>query len=84
MLQDPDTVHAIVLACVCLHNILRVRCPGEENPLMDQEDVNHNLIPGAWREGVNMDDVLNTRGGNLVYLEAKQQSLNSKHNMLEQ
>ena len=79
MLQDPDTVHAIVLACVCLHNIMKVRYPGEENPLMDQEDVNHNLIPGAWREGVNMDDVQNTRGGNLDYLEAKQQRLYLKH-----
>lgn len=79
MNQKPDTVHVIVLACVCLHNIMRVRYPGDQNPLMDQEDDDHQVIPGAWRDGVNMDDVQIPRGGNLDTFDAKQQRLYLKH-----
>ena len=65
MNQKPDLVHVIVLACVCLHNIMRVRYPGDENLLIDQEDDDHQIILGAWRDGVNMDDVHIPRGSNL-------------------
>ena len=75
MNQKPDTVLVIVLACVCLHNIMRVRYPGDQNLLMDQEDDDHQVILGAWRDGVNMDDVQIPRGGNMDTFNAKQQRL---------
>jgi hypothetical protein len=79
MNQKPDTVHAIVLACVCLHNIMRLRYPGDQNLLMDKEDDDHQVILGAWRDGVNMDDMQIPRGGNVDTFDAKQQRLYLKH-----
>ena len=77
--QKPDTVHDIELACICLHNIMRVRYPGDQNLLMDQEDDDHQVILGNWRDGVNMDDMQMTRGGNVDTFDAKQQRLYLKH-----
>jgi hypothetical protein len=64
MKHEPKMVECIVLACVCLHNIMRVRYPHDQNILLDHEDNNHVVIPGAWRQGVNMDDMQHVRGGN--------------------
>ena len=60
--QKPTTVESIVLACVCLHNIIRIRYPQEQNGPIDDDGNNHNAIPGAWRQGANLDDV---RDGNM-------------------
>lgn len=79
MNQEPETVHVIVFACVCYHNIMRMRYPGDQNLLLDQEDERHQVIPGAWRDGVNMDDLQITRGGNMDTFDAKQQRLYMKH-----
>ena len=49
MRQKTKTVESIVLACVCLHNLMRLRYPGIQNAVLDQEDDQHNIIPGAWR-----------------------------------
>ena len=73
MNQKPDIVHGIVLACICLHNLMRVRYPGDQNLLMDQEDDDHQVILDDRRGGVNMDDVQMTRGGNVDTFDAKQQ-----------
>ncbi len=40
--QEPDVVCDIVLTCICLHNLMRIRYPGPQNAVMDQED--NNLI----------------------------------------
>ena len=56
MRQHPDIVTKIVLACCILHNLHRMRYRRE--PLLtDQEDADHNLIPGEWRQHGNMQDV---------------------------
>ena len=47
--QRPKTVTSIVLACICLHNLMRIRYPKQQNTEVDQEDQHHNIIPGAWR-----------------------------------
>ena len=77
--QKPTTVESIVLACVCLHNIMRIRYPHEQNGLIDDEDNNHNAIPGAWRQGANLDDMRDVRGGNMDNRAAKEQRLYLKH-----
>ena len=46
MLQSPETVTSIVLSCICLHNLLRLRNRNEHVSVADQEDNNHNIIPG--------------------------------------
>ena len=61
MLQLPDHVRVIVEACVCLHNIMRLRYPALQNVAMDRETEDHDFVPGQWRQNVNMDDV----GGDL-------------------
>nr|XP_015192141.1 PREDICTED: uncharacterized protein LOC102689759 [Lepisosteus oculatus] len=48
---EPDKVAKITLASVCLHNYLR-QCRSEAYmppALADQEDTEHQVIPGNWR-----------------------------------
>ena len=47
--QDLQNVNSIVLACICLHNIMGICYPGLQNALMDREE-DHQLVPGAWRQ----------------------------------
>jgi hypothetical protein len=72
-MQKPDTVHLIVEACVCLHNLMRMSYPTLQNAALDQEDANYNIIPGAWRAGANMQEVDQMRGPNRDSTAAKKQ-----------
>jgi hypothetical protein len=58
-MHDPDTVAVIVEACVVLHNLLRMRYPGLQNNVLDNENEDHQIVPGAWRENANMMEVEN-------------------------
>ena len=49
MRQEPDTVRLLVEAAVMLHNLLTKRYQALDVRMLDQEDAQHNLIPGAWR-----------------------------------
>ncbi|KAH3793825.1 hypothetical protein DPMN_147347 [Dreissena polymorpha] len=71
--QRPDTVESIVLACVCLHNIIKVGYPGDQNIHLDQEDDAHEVITVVWRNGFLMDSLQVPRGGNLATIRAKQE-----------
>ena len=62
MRQRPETVTTIVMACVVLHNLIRIRNP-RQMPDVDQDGPDHNIIPGGWR--VNnplLDGIDNIRG----------------------
>jgi hypothetical protein len=72
MRQNPATVSWIVLACICLHNMMRTRHPGEQPAMVDHYDANHNLVPGEWREGRQLDGLQHTRG-NRASIVAKAQ-----------
>ncbi len=50
MQQRPTVVTSIVLACVCLHNMLRELRPNENPAEVDHEDDYHNIVPGSWRQ----------------------------------
>ena len=50
MRQRPETVTSIVLACCCLHNLSRLWYPKLQKGLVDEEDANHEVHAGAWRE----------------------------------
>ena len=45
LLQKPETVTSIVMACVCLHNLMRIRYPTLQNYEVDQEE---NNKPSPW------------------------------------
>ena len=77
--QEPDTVTSIVLACICLHNLMRIRYPADQNALVDQEDAYRNIIPGTWRDGANLDDMHEARRGNFATRRSKEQLLYLKH-----
>ena len=42
--QDPETVKQMVMACVCLHNLMRIRYPGLQNEALDVELDDGNVI----------------------------------------
>jgi hypothetical protein len=77
--QEPHNVESIILACVCLHNIMRMRYSGDQNALLDREDENHQVIPGSWRDEVNLQDIEDVRDSNYPSKAAKQQRLYLKH-----
>ena len=37
--------------------------PGCQNAALDEEDENHQLIPGTWRHGADMQDMNSIVGG---------------------
>lgn len=49
MRQSPRVVKTMLHACVCLHNLMRLRNPAEQNRMLDREDENHQRVDGAWR-----------------------------------
>ena len=75
MLHEADTVRIIVKACVLLHNLMRTRYPVLQNKLVDTERANGDLVPGAWREGRNLEDTRPERigGNNRDFRKAKAQ-----------
>jgi len=73
MMQGPDTVRTIVEACVCLHNLMRLRYPALQNIQLDMEDDNHNLVPGLWRVDANMHELDRVVGPNRDTIAAKKQ-----------
>ena len=79
MSQNPETVTSIVLACCMLHNIMRLRHPGIYQGLADEEDDNHRVIPGQWRQGACLQDIEDVAGGNRDTQVAKRQRLYLKH-----
>lgn len=58
---------------------MRMRYPALQNAVLDQEDENHEVIPGFWRNGANLDDMEQIRGGNYSTTVAKKQRLYLKH-----
>jgi hypothetical protein len=72
MAQQPETVRLMVMACVCLHNLMRTRYPVGQNGLMDREDANHHWTKGIWREGEQLESMQTLRG-NVDTKTAKEQ-----------
>lgn len=71
MQHDPDTVRLIVTTCILLHNLMRTRYPTMQNHLVDRDDAQYNFIPGAWREGRQMEDCINVTGPNTATKNGK-------------
>jgi hypothetical protein len=57
---------------VILHNLIRLRYPATHNNLMDLEDQNQNVIPGAWRNDKVLLDAYHGRASNTGTQEGRQ------------
>jgi hypothetical protein len=72
MNQRPETCRKIITTFVILHNLIRLRYPATHNTLMDLEDQNQNVIPGAWRNDKVLLDVYHERARNTGTQEGRQ------------
>jgi hypothetical protein len=43
---------------------MRMRYPGDQNAPLDREDENHQVIPGSWRDEVNLQNIEDVRYSN--------------------
>ena len=71
--HSPEVATLVTSTCCVLHNIIRDRYPLMQAPMLDREDQDHNLIPGAWRTGYEMHDINRNLGGNTSKNRAKGQ-----------
>jgi hypothetical protein len=72
MNQRPETCRKIITTCVILHNLIRLRYPATHNNLMDFEDQNQDVIPGAWRNDKVLLDVYHERTRNTGTQDGRQ------------
>ena len=80
MQHKPSTVKLIVKTCLILHNLMRIRYPGLQNQQLDSaENENRDFVPGAWREGRNLEDTQRVAGFNTASKEGKKQRNLIKH-----
>ena len=75
---EPDSAKTLVMACVCLHNLMRVRYPTLQNNTLDRE-VDHQVVPGTWRSEGVLEDVRHVKAPTQATLEAKRQRVYLKH-----
>ena len=73
MQHSPDNIKLIVVACMLLHNLMRTRYPGLQNQQLDRENDNRDIVPGAWRQGVNLADTVAVAGPNAATRAGKKQ-----------
>ncbi len=71
--QRPKVVGSMVLACICLHNLLRERRPNDIRQEADQEDEDHNIVPGAWRQNTPLEGGASEFGNHTCTKAAKKQ-----------
>lgn len=59
MSMRPDSCEIVIAAAVVLHNMLRERCGKNYIPTgsVDQEDDNHNVVEGNWRQEDALDRI---------------------------
>ena len=62
MRQEPETVTSIVMATMCLHNLMRIRYPSLQNATLDREDDEHHIMPGSWRQDGSLGDMEQVTG----------------------
>lgn len=78
MQPTPPAVQDVIECCVCLHNLIRIRYPALHNGIADEEDDQHNIVPGAWRQHAPLADVQRA-GGNRNTKAGKRQRETLKH-----
>ena len=72
MNQRPEMSRKVVTTCVILHNFIRLKYPANNNYLMDSEDKNKNVKPGAWRKDKVLLDDFHEKARNAGTREGRQ------------
>ena len=76
MYITPERAIDVVMAACALHNYLRTMLPRFTNNLLDYEDRNtHTIIPGAWRNEAQLEDVQPLRGNTSTACAKRQREL---------
>lgn len=60
---EQDKIQISLLACIYLHNVMRLRYTGFHNLLLDIDDNKRLLVHAAWRNGHQNQDIENIEGG---------------------
>ena len=50
---------------------MRIQYPDVHQGIMDDKDDNHRLVPGQWRQGVNLQNMEEVTAGNTVQQHSK-------------
>ena len=80
MLQlAPTGASTLVMACVTLHNWMRIRYSRLQNQALDHDGEEPNIIRGAWRADCVLEDVQSMTGPTQASMEAKRQRVYLKH-----
>jgi len=72
MNQRLKACRKIIATCVILHNLIRLRYPVTHNNLVNLEDQNQDVIPGAWRNDKVLLNVYHENARNIGTQEGRQ------------
>ena len=75
MQLPPENATRVVMACVTLHNLMRIRYPNLQNLALDVERADHNVVPGAWRDGRELPELRQGRRPTNPAVVAKNQRI---------
>jgi hypothetical protein len=75
MQLPPETATSVVMACVTLHNLMRICYPGLQNQALNVELDDHNIIPDAWRQDRVLQEVRQVHGATNASTAAKSRRL---------
>ena len=79
MQPRPSIVQDIAECCVCLHNLMRIGYPALHSGMADEEDDQHNVVPGAWRQLAQLEDMQHVAARNRDTKAGKRQREILKH-----
>ena len=71
MQQNQWRAKIIVMAALCLHNLMRIRYPALQNQDMDHIDDKGYKVPGAWCNDAVLQDVADAGRGYMTDREGK-------------
>ena len=75
----PDTAIDIVKACLCLHNLMRIRYPNMQNADIEAAENQDQMNPGAWGNAAVMHEVEQAGRGPRQTAEGKKQIIYLKN-----
>lgn len=69
--MNPESVRNIVQACICLHNLMRIRYPALQNDDLNQFAPGDRTGRGEWRDARVMHDITQREAGDAAQRQGK-------------